>query len=118
ERALDVALEVCDALAHAHRCGVVHRDVKPANILLDAAVRVKITDFGIARALASDSAPVTTALTVLGTPAYLAPEALAGAPPDPRMDVYSLGVVLREMLAGRAPDGEAAEAAVLPAPVE
>jgi eukaryotic-like serine/threonine-protein kinase len=105
ERAIDVALQACDALAYAHRHGVVHRDVKPANILIDGAGRVKITDFGIARLLDPEPTLLTAVGSLVGTPAYLPPEALAGAPPDPRMDVYSLGVVLCEMLSGRRPEG-------------
>jgi serine/threonine-protein kinase len=108
ERARAVAIEACDALAHAHRQGVVHRDVKPDNVLLDSSGRVKVSDFGIARLLRPEGEDwaVTAAGGVVGSPAYMAPEALAGAPPDPRMDVYSLGVVLHEMVAGRRPAGE------------
>src|SRR6185503_10987441 len=85
--------------------GVVHRDVKPANILIDGQGRIKITDFGVARLVEPDPTLLTAAGAVVGTPAYLPPEALAGAPPDPRTDVYSLGIVLCEMLSGRRPEG-------------
>jgi serine/threonine-protein kinase len=99
-RAIAVVRAVLAALAYAHGRGVVHRDVKPQNILVDASSgAVKITDFGIARLL-GDADPGITALgQVIGTPRYLAPEALSGAPPHPRMDVYAVGVVLRETLA-------------------
>jgi len=102
DRALDVALQVAAALACAHRAGIVHRDVKPENVLVDAGGRVKVADFGIARLLApGDEWRVTSADGVLGTPRYMAPEALSGAPPDPRMDVYSLGVLVQETITGR-----------------
>jgi serine/threonine-protein kinase len=104
-RAREVALEVLDALAAAHRAGVVHRDVKPANILLDRAGRAKVTDFGLARLLphGGTESLTETLARIAGTPRYMAPEALAGAPPDPRGDVYAMGVVLQEMFAGQAP---------------
>jgi len=105
--AVDVARQALDALAYAHGRGVVHRDIKPENILLDASGRVKVTDFGIARLLGADKDGTLTATgRVVGTPHYLAPEALAGAPPDPRMDVFSMGIVLREMLAGLGAGGD------------
>ena len=104
-RAVEIAREVCRALAHAHAKGVVHRDIKPENILIGADGRVKVTDFGIARLIAPT--PALPALTAperaAGTPYYVAPEALQGAPPDPRMDLYSLGVVLHQMITGRLP---------------
>ncbi len=104
-RALPLALQICDAVAYAHRQGVVHRDLKPENILLDAEGRAKVGDFGIARILRPDvpRSTVTAADVVLGTPRYMAPEALDGAPPDPRMDVYSLGVLLYRMAQGSLP---------------
>jgi serine/threonine-protein kinase len=108
EQARDVARQVLDALAYAHARGVVHRDVKPDNILVEASGHVKVSDFGVARILDPEDAAdaATTAGRVLGTPVYMAPEALAGAPPDPRMDVYSVGVVLHELLTGRRPAGD------------
>ena len=107
ERAREIAAAVLDALAYAHGAGVVHRDVKPSNILLDAEGRVQITDFGLARGhgVAGAEAAITTDGRVAGTPAYMAPEALAGAAPDPRMDVFSMGVVLYEMVRGVRPAG-------------
>jgi eukaryotic-like serine/threonine-protein kinase len=108
-RAIGVARAVLAALAYAHGRGVVHRDVKPQNVLVDASFGIKVTDFGIARLVGGDADPgITTLGRVIGTPRYLAPEALAGAPPDPRMDVFAMGVVLREMVAGR--DADAATA--------
>ena len=106
--AVRVALQVCDALEYAHRQGVVHRDIKPENILVDGAGRVKVTDFGIARIVKAEGPrwTVTTPDMALGTPHYMAPEAQKGAPPDPRMDVYALGVVLYQMIAGRVPQGD------------
>jgi serine/threonine protein kinase len=100
--ALAITKQVASALDYAHRQGVVHRDIKPENVLLDASGRVKLSDFGIARLLDAEAhGTVTTAGHVVGTPRYMAPELLAGAEPDPRMDVYSVGVVLREMVGGR-----------------
>ena len=101
EQAVGITRQVLDALAYAHRRGVVHRDVKPENVLVDEGGRVKVTDFGIARIVGGEPEPGITARGVLiGTPRYLAPEALAGAPPDPRMDVFAVGVMLREMVEG------------------
>jgi serine/threonine-protein kinase len=113
EEAVRIALQVCDALDYAHRQGVVHRDIKPENILLDPVGRAKIGDFGIARIVRSGGTrwTVTTADVTLGTPHYMAPEAQKGAPPDPRMDVYALGVVLYQMLTGRVPQGDFAPVA-------
>ena len=102
EKAVDVARQILDAVAHAHRQGVVHRDIKPENVLLDASGRVKVSDFGIARLLAPGAdGKLTMTGGLVGTPHYMAPELLGGAAPDPRMDVFSVGVVLREMIAGR-----------------
>jgi eukaryotic-like serine/threonine-protein kinase len=115
ERAIAVARGVLGALAYAHGRGVVHRDVKPQNILVDGSFGIKVTDFGIARLVGGDPDPgITTFGRILGTPRYLAPEALAGAPPDPRMDLFALGVVLREMVAGL----EAGPDAALPPAIE
>jgi serine/threonine-protein kinase len=116
DRAVVVARQVLEALAYAHRRGVVHRDVKPENILLDATGAVKVTDFGIARLVSGEPDPGITAVgRVAGTPRYLAPEALAGALPDARMDVFAVGVVLREMVLGSEPAASAAAAALPPA---
>jgi hypothetical protein len=103
ERAVEIGIELCAALSHAHDAGVVHRDIKPDNVLLTAEGSVKLTDFGIARLVEQPASDVTRASRVLGTPAYMAPEARAGRKPDPRTDVYSLGVMLHEMTTGRLP---------------
>ncbi|RMG06679.1 MAG: serine/threonine protein kinase, partial [Planctomycetota bacterium] len=100
ERVRRVA-EAADALGHAHAQGVVHRDVKPANLLVDAAGRVRVADFGVA--LASDQERLTRTGAWVGTPSYMAPEQLTGGPVGPPADVWSLGVVLYEALAGELP---------------
>src|SRR4051812_7004129 len=99
--ALWLAAQVAEALAAAHARGIVHRDVKPANILLTEEGSPKLTDFGIAKIL--DVPAVTRASELLGTPHYLAPEQASGGEITPATDVYALGVVLYEMLAGRRP---------------
>jgi non-specific serine/threonine protein kinase/serine/threonine-protein kinase len=101
ERALELARDILAALAVAHDAGIVHRDVKPGNVLLTADGQAKVADFGIAKIAEADDRTVTTEL--LATPAYVAPERLAGHPASPRSDVYSVGVLLYEALAGRRP---------------
>ena len=107
ERALVVGIEIADALAAAHAAGVIHRDLKPGNIVLTASGAVKVLDFGLAKTIsdrrAEDSAALTHPGQVLGTPGYVAPEQLLGKPADERCDVYSVGAILYEMLTGRAP---------------
>ena len=100
ERAVAIGVQVCDALAHAHAAGMVHRDVKPANIIV-ADDRVKVTDFGIARAAGHST--LTATGSVLGTAQYISPEQAAGKPIGPASDLYSLGIVLYEMLTGSVP---------------
>jgi Protein kinase domain len=92
---VNIAAQVGDALDHAHRFGIVHRDVKPANIMVSAAGRAKLTDFGVAHV---PSSSMTQTGTALGSPKYMPPEQVTGQPVDPRSDVFSLGVVLYEML--------------------
>ena len=101
-QALELALAVADGLAFAHDHGLVHRDVKPQNVLLSSEGEVKVTDFGIARSLHVEHG-VTQTGTVLGTGEYLAPEQASGKTVSPATDVYSLGVVLWELLAGEVP---------------
>ncbi|WP_240197292.1 serine/threonine-protein kinase, partial [Nonomuraea lactucae] len=101
EVALDVLHQTARALHAAHSSGVIHRDIKPANLLVTPEGRIKVTDFGIARAL--EAAPVTQAGTVLGTAQYVSPEQAQGLPLTPATDLYSLGVVVYECLAGRTP---------------
>ncbi|MGZ5290857.1 MAG: Stk1 family PASTA domain-containing Ser/Thr kinase [Actinomycetota bacterium] len=100
-QAADVLLQTLAALDHAHRQGIVHRDVKPENVMITREGIVKVADFGLARAYAD--AQITEAGTVTGTVQYLAPEQLQGEPADPRTDLYSLGVVAYELLTGRLP---------------
>ena len=101
EQALALAEQIARALDHAHGRGVVHRDVKPQNTLLAQDGTVKVTDFGIARAL--EGSRMTATGTLVGTPEYLAPEQALGQPTDARADVYALGIVLFEMLTGHVP---------------
>lgn len=104
KQACDVAVDVASALGFAHENGVVHRDIKPGNILIGSTGQVKVADFGIARALGSAvEEGLTQTGSVMGTATYLSPEQAQGSQPDPRSDIYSLGVVMYEMVAGRAP---------------
>jgi eukaryotic-like serine/threonine-protein kinase len=98
--AVDVARQVLAALGHAHKNGIVHRDIKPHNVMIDDDRRVKVTDFGIARAGASQ---MTEAGSIVGTAQYLSPEQARGAMVDQRSDLYSVGVVLYELLTGEVP---------------
>jgi tRNA A-37 threonylcarbamoyl transferase component Bud32 len=99
---VDLGIQIADALAFAHAHGLVHRDVKPQNVLLDHVGDAKVTDFGIARSLDVEHGFTQTG-TVLGTSNYLSPEQAAGSPVTPATDIYSLGVVLYELLAGEVP---------------
>ena len=111
QRIAQIGAAVADALAHVHARGMVHRDVKPANVLLGHDGSVKLTDFGIARLI--DAAKVTSTGLMVGTASYLSPEQVAGEPVGPAADVYALGLVLLEALTGtREYEGPAMEAAL------
>src|ERR671936_2221342 len=96
-----IAADIAAGLAHAHENGVVHRDLKPGNVLFDAEGRAKVADFGIAHVVGSDS--LTDEGTVMGTAAYISPEQVAGGPATPATDVYAFGVLLYRLLSGRFP---------------
>jgi eukaryotic-like serine/threonine-protein kinase len=102
DRALNLAIQICNGIGFAHRAGLVHADVKPQNILVTRDDMVKVTDFGIAQAL-SDSQPGERQTVVWGSPHYFAPEQARGEKPSPAADVYSIGIVMFEMLTGRLP---------------
>ena len=99
--AIIVAEQICDGLAEAHRHGTVHRDLKPSNIMIDRDGNVRIMDFGIARSI--EAKGLTGAGTIIGTPEYMSPEQVEGKDIDQRSDIYSLGIILYEMLTGRVP---------------
>ena len=103
-RALHITRVVAKALEHSHAAGVVHRDIKPGNILIAKDGRIKITDFGLAREVGHQEIPLEDG-TVLGTPFFASPEQIQGLPADGRTDIYSLGVTLYTMLTGRRPFG-------------
>jgi serine/threonine-protein kinase len=102
-RALEIAAAICAALEQAHAAGIVHRDIKPGNVMLTPAGEVKVMDFGIARALTSSTATMTQTSSVVGTAHYLSPEQARGEHVDARSDVYSTGCLLYELLTGAPP---------------
>jgi serine/threonine-protein kinase len=102
-RALEITAEICTALAYAHRAGLVHRDIKPGNVMLLPDGAVKVMDFGIARAVADSSATMTQTAAVMGTAQYLSPEQARGETVDARSDIYSAGCLLYELLTGEPP---------------
>lgn len=105
ERAATIIDQVLSALSAVHDAGYVHRDVKPANVLVDRSGHVYLTDFGIAKQLDELEQSLTAIGTVVGTPAYLAPEQATGGPVGPTADVYAAGVLLAELIGARRPDG-------------
>ncbi|MBZ0282567.1 MAG: protein kinase [Anaerolineae bacterium] len=102
DRAADVFKQIAQGLGYAHSKGIIHRDLKPSNIMLDDAGNAYLTDFGLAK-LAEGSGEITKSGTIVGTPAYMSPEQLRGEPLDHRSDIYSLGVILYNMVVGRLP---------------
>jgi len=100
-KAVAIGKEICEGLAEAHKQGIVHRDLKPSNIIIDRSGSARIMDFGIARSLAVKS--VTGAGVMIGTPEYMSPEQVEGKEVDARSDLYSLSIILCEMLTGRVP---------------
>ena len=102
-RALEITAEICGALEFSHRHGIIHRDIKPGNVMLTQTGQVKVMDFGIARALASGASTMTQTSAVIGTAQYLSPEQARGESVDARSDVYATGCVLYELLCGHPP---------------
>lgn len=107
--AADLAAQIAEGLEHAHRHAIVHRDVKPANVIVSATGHAKLTDFGVAYV---PSSSMTQTGVALGSPKYMSPEQVLGQPADPRSDVFSLGVMLYEMLVHRTPFEGAGEIAM------
>ena len=102
-RALEITAEICAALEFSHRHGIIHRDIKPGNVMLTQTGQVKVMDFGIARALASGASTMTQTSAVIGTAQYLSPEQARGEAVDARSDVYATGCVLFELMTGHPP---------------
>src|SRR3990172_9031349 len=112
DRARQIALDLCDALTRAHRLEVIHRDIKPENVLMAEDGAPRLTDFGVAR-LVGDATRLTGTGTQIGTPYYMSPEAWEGEQLDAQSDIWSLGVMLYEMLSGHVPFGGETMAAVM-----
>ena len=102
-KALEIMADICAALEFSHRHGIIHRDIKPGNVMITQTGQVKVMDFGIARALASGATTMTQTSAVIGTAQYLSPEQARGEPVDARSDVYAAGCVLFELLVGHPP---------------
>ena len=103
QRATEIVADVCSALEYSHRAGIIHRDIKPGNVMLTPEGAVKVMDFGIARAIAATTSTVTATAAVMGTAQYLSPEQARGESVDARSDLYSAGVLFYELLTGRPP---------------
>jgi len=103
ERALEIVSGVLDALAYSHKNGIVHRDIKPGNIMITPTGEVKVMDFGIARALSDAGATLTSTWNIVGTAQYLSPEQATGGQADARSDLYSLGCLFYELVSGKPP---------------
>jgi tRNA A-37 threonylcarbamoyl transferase component Bud32 len=103
EKIIDIVDQICDGLEYTHRHGIVHRDLKPSNIMLVKGGRVKITDFGISKAVGASSSPLTQAGVFLGTPSYMSPEQIVGSKINGRSDLFSLGIILYQLLTGEKP---------------
>ena len=102
-RALEITAEICAAIEFSHRHGIIHRDIKPGNVMMTQTGQIKVMDFGIARALASGASTMTQTSAVIGTAQYLSPEQARGESVDARSDVYATGCVLYELLCGQPP---------------
>ena len=100
DKTIKLMLQLCDALECAHEKGIVHRDIKPANILMDKSEKPYVADFGVARV---ETSTLTQTGTAVGTPSYMAPEQVSGTNVDSRADIFSLGVIMYEMLTGKRP---------------
>jgi len=103
KRTIEISIEIAKALSFAHEQGIVHRDIKPANVMITQTGVAKVSDFGIAQALHSDDMALTQVGTIVGTPRYFSPEQARGLAVDSRSDLYSLGIVMYEMLNGTTP---------------
>ncbi len=103
EKIIDIIDKICDGLEYTHRQGIVHRDLKPSNIMLVEGEGVKITDFGISKAIGAASSPLTQAGVLLGTPSYMSPEQITGNEIDGRSDLFSVGIILYQLLTGEKP---------------